>query len=179
MVLWFAAAAVASLLGAARADITVYSDNALASGWEDWSWGSTINYAATDLAEGTSSISITSGAYSAFSPKLEGNFSSLAGLRFDIAGAQPDVSIYFTDTTTSINSPSIALATISPTVTATAWSTLTIDFSQLPGSGTPLGAGNWDRITFQSGGNGATVSVNKYLFSAWYLIYLLNIVPSG
>ena len=69
----------------ARADLPVYTDGALAAGWEDWSWGSTINYDATDLYEGTSSISVTNEAWSALSLKLEGLFSQYAGLRFDIA----------------------------------------------------------------------------------------------
>ena len=77
--------AALAIAAVARADIEIYQDGALASGWEDWSWSSTINYAATDLFEGTSSISITSEAWAAFSVKLEGTFSQSAGMRFDIA----------------------------------------------------------------------------------------------
>ena len=83
------AAVAAAAVRVALADLTVYQDGALASGWEDWSWSSTINYAATDLFEGSSSISITSEAWAAFSPKLEGTFPSYAGLRFDIAVSPP------------------------------------------------------------------------------------------
>ncbi|KAF8315612.1 hypothetical protein DL93DRAFT_842355 [Clavulina sp. PMI_390] len=163
MVSLLALTAFATLLGlrGANADITVYTDTALASGWEDWSWGSTINYAATDVYEGTSSISIATGAWSAFSPKLEGNFSSYAGFRFDILGAQPDVSLYFTDSGASVNSASIALATMSSTVNTSAWTTITVDFSNMPGTGTPLGNGTWDRITFQGGANGATFHLDN------------------
>lgn len=80
----FAALAV---LGAVNAldDLPIYTDGALASGWEDWSWSSTINYAATDLFEGTSSISVNSTDYAALSVTLEGTFPDYAGLRFDIA----------------------------------------------------------------------------------------------
>ena len=76
-----------ALLHATKADLTIYTDNALASGWEDWSWSSTINYAATDEFAGTSgsSISVNSSAYAALSVKLEGTFPGYAGLRFDIA----------------------------------------------------------------------------------------------
>lgn len=73
----------------AQADLSIYTDNALASGWENWSWGSDLNFAATDLISGTSgsSISVNSGAYSALSVKLEGTFPGYAGLRFDISAS--------------------------------------------------------------------------------------------
>ena len=70
----------------ARADdILVYQDGALASQWQDWSWSSTISYAATDIAEGSSSISVTSQAWSALSLYYPTPFGSYAGLEFDIA----------------------------------------------------------------------------------------------
>lgn len=68
------------------ADEVVYAGNALSSTWQDWSWGSTINYAATDVTDsGTSSISINSSAYSALSLYDTSVFSSFAGLKFDVA----------------------------------------------------------------------------------------------
>jgi hypothetical protein len=70
---------------AALDDRAIYTDGALASGWENWSWSSTIDFAATDLAEGTSSISAKSDAWAALSFKLEGTFPEYAGLKFDIA----------------------------------------------------------------------------------------------
>jgi hypothetical protein len=75
------------LLAAIRvaADDDVYIDGAFESTFQDWSWGSTINYAATDLAEGSSSISVTSDAYSALSLYDTAVFSSYAGLKFDFA----------------------------------------------------------------------------------------------
>lgn len=67
-------------------DLTIYTDNALASGWENWSWSSTIDFAASDVFEGTSSISVASDAWAALSFKLStGNFKDYAGLRFDIS----------------------------------------------------------------------------------------------
>lgn len=68
-------------------DITVYTDNALAAEWEDWSWSSTINYDATDAFEGTSSVSVNSEAWSALSLKYDGGplYTNYAGLKFDIA----------------------------------------------------------------------------------------------
>lgn len=72
---------------AATADLPIYTDNSLAQGWENWSWSSDINFAATDLISGTSgsSISVNSTQYAALSVKLEGTFPDYAGLRFDIA----------------------------------------------------------------------------------------------
>lgn len=147
----------AALLVGAQADIAVYTDNALESGWEDWSWSSTLNYDATDIFEGTSSLSVSSQAWAAFSAYYEGNFSSYAGLKFDIAGAQPDVIVYFSDTNANVDSATLPLSTMSTTVTANAFTTILINFAELPGSGAPLGAGNWNRITWQGGANGATV----------------------
>jgi hypothetical protein len=75
------------LLAAIRvaADDDVYIDGAIENTFQDWSWSSTINYAATDLMEGSSSISVTSGAYSALSLYDTTVFSSYAGLKFDFA----------------------------------------------------------------------------------------------
>jgi hypothetical protein len=69
----------------AHGDEVVYTDNALADGWQDWSWSSTISYDATDMFEGTSSISVTSQAWSALSLKAPSSFSDMAGLKFDVS----------------------------------------------------------------------------------------------
>ena len=70
---------------AVKADLDVYTDDVLPSPWQDWSWGSTISYAATDIAEGDSSISVTSTAWSAFSLYNPTPFPTIAGLEFDIS----------------------------------------------------------------------------------------------
>lgn len=68
------------------ADEVIYTDDALAPGWEDWSWGSTINYDATTMAEGTSSIFVNSTEYSALSLETPTAFNNtFAGLSFDIS----------------------------------------------------------------------------------------------
>lgn len=68
------------------ADETIYSDGAISSTWQDWSWGSTIDYSAADIFEGTSSISVNATAYSALSFYDTSIFaSSYAGLKFDLA----------------------------------------------------------------------------------------------
>ena len=67
------------------ADQIIYSDSALSNGWQDWSWGSTIDYGATSPAEGTSSISVNSTAFAALSLKSPGTIGEFAGLWFDIS----------------------------------------------------------------------------------------------
>ncbi|KAJ8456851.1 hypothetical protein ONZ45_g18555 [Pleurotus djamor] len=151
------------LLGFAQADdITVYTDNALASGWENWSWSSTIDFAATDLYEGSSSISVTSDAWAALSFRLsQGTFKDYAGLRFDIAGAQPPLNIYFDSVADGVTSSTILLSSISQSVTNGEFTSLLIDFNNLPGSGAQLPEANWDRLSFQAQGDGATYHLDN------------------
>lgn len=68
-------------------DLNVYVDTSLATGWENWSWSSTIDFAATDIISGSSgtSISVTSDAWSALSLYNPTSFKTYAGLKFDIA----------------------------------------------------------------------------------------------
>lgn len=80
-----ATAFFALALSNVNADLPIYTDGALAEGWENWSWGSTIDFAATDLFLGSSSISVNSTAYAALSLYYEGTFPDYAGLQFDIA----------------------------------------------------------------------------------------------
>ncbi|KAH9483879.1 Endoglucanase A [Psilocybe cubensis] len=147
----------------ATEDLAIYTDNALVQGWENWSWSSDINFAATDLFSGSSgsSISVNSSQYAALSVKLEGTFPDYAGLRFDIAGVQPDLTIVVQSTTDNSQSPNIALSSISKTIVDGQFSSLLIDFNNLPGSGAQLGAGTWDRLTFQAGGNGAFYHIDN------------------
>ncbi|KAJ6483205.1 glycoside hydrolase family 44-domain-containing protein [Mycena sanguinolenta] len=136
-------------------DIPIYTDNALAAGWEDWSWSSTINYAATDLFQGTSSISVNSQAWSALSVKYDGGpFSSYQGLRFDIAGDNLDLTITITSSVDGTTSPNILLTDMSKSINSTAFTSLVLNFNDLPGTGSVLGNGTWDRISWQAGGNG-------------------------
>lgn len=82
------AALLAPLLLAwlAAADLDVYVDDALSSGWQNWSWGTTINFAATDLKSGISSLSATSDAWSALSLMNPSGYSTYKGFQFDFAG---------------------------------------------------------------------------------------------
>ncbi|THG98524.1 hypothetical protein EW026_g3685 [Hermanssonia centrifuga] len=146
---------------AVRADEAVYTDNALASGWQDWSWGSTIVYTATDMKEGISSISVNSTAYSALSLYDPTPFLTYAGLAFDISGAQPDVSIIIQDTADNTQSATIPLSALSNSVTTNSFTSILLNFNSVPPNGVPLGNGTWDRITFQAGGNGAAYYIDN------------------
>lgn len=165
-----------------RADQDVYVDDALSSGWENWyacrcsirnnasddltirSWGSDINFAATDAPATTgTSISVNNTAWAALSLKDESIFGTagFAGLKFDILGAQPDVSFQIQSTTDNSQSPNIPLSTIASYINTTAWTTIVIDFSALPPTGSPLGNGTWDRINWQGGANGAVYHLDN------------------
>lgn len=76
---------VASSLSAVIADQVIYSDDALSNGWQDWSWGTTLDYSATNVKEDASSIAVNSTAWAALSLKSLSTIGSFAGLRFDIA----------------------------------------------------------------------------------------------
>jgi hypothetical protein len=151
--LWLVVASV-------RADLDVYVDGALASGWENWSWGTDIDPAATDIFEGTSSLSVTSTAWAALSLKLEGVIgNSYAGLRFDISGDNPPIQFYIQSTASGGQSITIPLSAFSTSVSATGWTTVTVNFGNLPPGGSVLGVDTWDRINWQALGDGATVSL--------------------
>jgi len=83
----FALFMAATISGVVGDDLDVYVDASLATGWENWSWSSTINFAATDIVSGSSgsSISVTSDAWAALSLYNPAPFKTYAGLKFDIA----------------------------------------------------------------------------------------------
>ncbi|KAF8197757.1 glycoside hydrolase family 44-domain-containing protein [Mycena galopus ATCC 62051] len=154
--------ALTFLAGVLAQDIPVYTDTALAPEWEDWGWGSVINYDATDLFEGTSSILVNSSAYSALSVKYDGGpFPTYQGLKFDIAGAQPDLTITISSSADGTTSPNILLSDLSTSIIPTAFTTLLINFNDLPGSNSALGNGTWDRLTWQAGGNGDVYHIDN------------------
>lgn len=79
-------------LAKALDNLAVYTDNALASGWENWSWSTEVDFTASDIVAGSSgtSISAKSEPWAALSLKLsQGTFVDYAGLRFDIAVSHP------------------------------------------------------------------------------------------
>lgn len=81
-------ALAATISKVAADDLNIYIDDSLASGWENWSWSSDINFAATDIVSGSSgsSISVTSSEWAALSLYYRPSpFKTYAGLKFDIA----------------------------------------------------------------------------------------------
>lgn len=155
----------ATISGVVGDDLDVYVDASLATGWENWSWSSTINFAATDIVSGSSgsSISVTSDAWAALSLYNSAPFKTYAGLKFDIAGDQPDVTLLIQSVKDSVDGPNIPLSAISKSITSDAFSTVLIDFNNLPGSGVALGGANWDRISLQAGGSGATYHLDNII----------------
>ncbi|KAJ3573789.1 hypothetical protein NP233_g2215 [Leucocoprinus birnbaumii] len=154
---------VTAISKVAGADLDVYIDAGLSSGWENWSWSSTIDFAATDLYSGSSgsSITVTSDAWAALSLYNSATFKGFAGIKFDIAGDQPDINIQIISEADSVTGPQIPLSSISKSVTSDAFTSVLIDFKSLPGTGTPLGDANWDRITIAAGGTGASYHIDN------------------
>ena len=153
-------AIIAALVAGVHADLDVYVDDALAAGWENWSWGTVINAAATDIFKGSSSLSVTSDAWSALSLK-SASYEAYKGLRFDIVGdVGSNLQVGFESTAGGATAPYIPLSALGNFSTTT-WTTVTIDFAQLPPGGTPLPANAWDRINFQGLANGATYHLDN------------------
>ncbi|KAH6918404.1 glycoside hydrolase family 44-domain-containing protein [Coprinopsis sp. MPI-PUGE-AT-0042] len=155
-------------------DRIIYQNDALTSGWENWSWSSEINFAATDMYAGTSgtSMSVKSTEWAALSLKHNDPFNTYAGLRFDIEGNQPGLQISFSATADDSSTPGIALSDISKSVTTGKFTTITIDFKALPVSGAPLPSGSWNRIGFQATASGATYHIDNIV-----LLGAINITP--
>ncbi|KAG8824630.1 hypothetical protein FRC17_009065 [Serendipita sp. 399] len=144
-----------------KADEEIYVDGALGNGWQNWGWNTEINWAATDLFAGTSSISAVSTAWAAVSLKDPATFSSYAGLKFDIAANPNTLQLYFEGTSDSAHSATIPLSAVSNAINPNSFTTVVIDFSALPPSGSPLGPGAWDRINWQALGDGASYHLDN------------------
>ncbi|KAI0028548.1 glycoside hydrolase family 44-domain-containing protein [Vararia minispora EC-137] len=153
-----------AVCGLVAADVTIYAPGSgnLASGWENWSWSSTIDFASTASPGGLESISVDSGAWAALSVFAEVAFNNdYAGLRFDISGTQPDVSFYLQSSTSNGQSPTIPLASMSSSVNSSAFTTIIVDFSNLPGNQGVLATDTWNRINWQGGANGAAYFITN------------------
>ncbi|THH33310.1 hypothetical protein EUX98_g939 [Antrodiella citrinella] len=124
------------------ADQIIYTDDALSNGWQDWSWGSTLNYSATNIKEDASSLFVNSTAWAALSLKSSGTIQGFAGLRFDIAGDNPPIQFYIQSTTDNDQSVTIPLTTLGTSVNSSAFTSLLLDFSALPPAGGPLALGD-------------------------------------
>jgi hypothetical protein len=150
---------------AVKSDENIYVDDALSGDWQNWGWNTTVNWAATDLKVGKSSISAVSGAWAGLSLKSPNVISAYAGLKFDIAADPNALQLSFQGTTDGAQSPNILFSSISTSINSASFTTVTIDFSALPPNGSPLGPGAWDRITFQATGNGASVTTPLFMYT--------------
>jgi hypothetical protein len=143
------------------AEQIIYSGTlgALAPGWENWSWNTNFTWASTSGPDAVPALAVSSDAYAALSFYDESNFGSFAGLRFDVSGANPDITITIQATGDNAQSPSFPLSALSKNVNANSWTTVTINFASLPVTGTVLPNDSWNRIALQAGGSGAAVGV--------------------
>lgn len=144
-----------------RADSYIFADGAgsLETGWENWSWSTTLTFSDTTMNEGSSSLYVVSTAYGALSLKDENTFgNSYAGMRFDISGDPTQIQIYLQSTISGGQSPTVPLADLNPNITSSKFTTVTMNFAALPPGGVALGNDTWNRINFQGLGNGASVS---------------------
>lgn len=83
------------------------------------------------------------------------------GLKFDIIGDAPDIQLYFQSTGDGDQTAGIPLSTFAPYVNSTSWTTVLINFSDLPANAGSLPVDSWDRVDFQAQGSGATVSIPR------------------
>ncbi|KIM28563.1 glycoside hydrolase family 44 protein [Serendipita vermifera MAFF 305830] len=144
-----------------KSDQDIYIDGQLINGWQNWGWGTVVNFAATDLAIGSSSISAVSDAYAAVSLKSPATLSSYAGIKFDIAADPASIQLSFQGTADDAQSASIPLSAISTAINPTTFTTVIINFCALPPNGAPLGAGAWDRVSWQALGSGASYHLDN------------------
>ena len=120
---------------AADQDIYTAGDGALAAGWENWSWSSDIDFASTSGPGGVEAISVSSQAYAALSLYDETAFdNNYAGLKFDISGSEPDISLYISSSTSNDQTANFALSAMNAFVSADNFTTVIVDFSNLPGN---------------------------------------------
>ncbi|KAG8841405.1 hypothetical protein FRB96_007780, partial [Tulasnella sp. 330] len=148
-----------------QADEPIFVDGAtgFSSGWENWSWSTNFTFGSTAIP-GRSSLLVSSGAYAGFSLYDETPFSNnYAGMRFDLASAAPQqVQWSLQSTTSGGQSAQFTLDTFSSSINANSFTTITINFADLPPNGGLLGNDTWNRLTFQASGSGATYSIDNF-----------------
>ncbi len=136
-------------IGPSAADLLIYGD-ALAAGWEDWSWDSTVNLAnAAVVQQGATAAAITyQAAFAGFSlrtasPVSGSGYTAIAfGVYGAAGGTQLDVFTQPTDDGTASTSYSL-------TAPAGVWTTVTVPLTSL---GSPATIA---RISIQEGGGAA------------------------
>ncbi len=124
----------------------VYGD-ALAGGWENWSWGSAVNFANTAPARGSRSIAVTyqrDGGLSLHSQTAI-DTSGYAAVAFWVRGGGVSAPLQFAteDSNNTVNSNRVAFS-----APANAWTPVTVTLAQL---GNPA---SFQRLDFQEAGGG-------------------------
>ncbi len=144
--------------------VAMYQD-ALAQGWENWSWGSTVNFSDTSqVSEGSNSIKISynSGWAGLFLHNGAGlHTASKTALQFAIAGSGnsgQQVQVYLIDSNGTQLATKNVSQYISGGITAGTFKTVSIPLSDLNASNKTIGG-----IVFQdaSGSGGASISLDN------------------
>ncbi|KAJ3041551.1 hypothetical protein HDV00_009026 [Rhizophlyctis rosea] len=150
---------------AALDDITVYHGNALASGWENWSWSTTFNWAytgppAAPAGSGGSSVQVTTGGYGGVSFRNPAGYAGYKTIIFSLAGGS-QWGLVADSTTEPFTSTAVAIGdSCKETINSDTFVTCYFDLSK-------LGDHAWDRFTFQSwsGGDQTTEFANIFISS--------------
>jgi hypothetical protein len=136
------AAPTATNTPAPAADLVVYGD-ALASGWENWSWNTTVNFANTSpVQSGTNSIAATyTAGWAGLSLRAPGpvNTSGYSGITFWVYGASGSGPVGFNIQTTDGGAASPGVTFTPP---AGQWTQYTATWSQL-GNPAQVARLNW------------------------------------
>ncbi|KAJ3028106.1 hypothetical protein HDV00_010627 [Rhizophlyctis rosea] len=103
-----ASAVAAAIIGLAVAqenkpDLTVYQQNALASGWENWSWSTDYDFAyagppTVPASLGTTAIKATTGAWAGISFRNAAGYAGYNTMVFYVVGNAPSYSLHFQST---------------------------------------------------------------------------------
>ena len=139
-------------------------DDALGPAWENWSWGATINLAATaPVHSGTKSIAVTLGGWGALSLHKGGaDTSGATHLRFFLNGGPgggQHLNVFFNLDDATSNGPSVSV----PPPAANAWSEVKIPLAALNPTNATVTRINWQDST---GGNQAAVYFDDISFSS-------------
>jgi hypothetical protein len=130
----------------AASDLAVYGD-ALASGWENWSWDTTVNFANTaPVQSGTRSIALTyTAGWAGLSLRTASpaNTAAYSGVSFWVYGTPGGGQVAFNVQTTDTGS---AGPSVSFTPAAGQWAQITFPWSQL-GSPSQVARLNWQEYT--------------------------------
>ncbi len=110
-------------------EIYIY-DDALAPGWQDWSWNGTVNLAGNSpVHEGTHSVNITLNGWGGFSPKLVSDTLETygySGISFWVHGGSTTKQVVFTTEGNDGQSSAITISAVANT-----WSEVTVSLEQL------------------------------------------------